>query len=70
MLKKSSVTIAKNRLKHLITVDRVVCLPESYENLSKELYNVLSKYIHFTEDNFHVKIERKRISIYFTGEDL
>lgn len=70
MLKKSSVNIAKDRLKQLITVDRVMCLPESYENLTRELYNVISKYITFTEDNFHIKIERKRISIYFTGEDL
>ena len=70
MLKKSSVSIAKNRLKHLILVDRVMCLPESYENLSNDLYQVLSKYICFTEENFHVKIERKRILIYFTGKDL
>lgn len=70
MLKRSSVSVAKNRLKHLITVDRILCLPESYDNLKKELYYVLSKYISFTEDNFQLKIERKHISIYFTGEDL
>ena len=70
MLKKSSVSIAKERLKHLVITDRVLCLPESYENICRELYNVLNKYITFTEDDFHIEIERKRILIYFTGEDL
>ena len=30
MLKQSSVSVAKNRLKALVTSDRVQCLPDSY----------------------------------------
>ena len=70
MIKKSSVCIAKNRLKQLLTSDRVLCMPESYDKINKEIYNVLSKYIDITEDKFHIEIERTRLIIYFTGEDL
>ena len=70
MLKKSSVSIAKNRLKTLVTADRVNCLPESYDNIRRELFHVLSRYIELTEDDFHIEIRRTNIIIYFTGEDL
>jgi len=69
MLKRSSVSIAKYRLKNLLTSDRVLCLPDSHDNISREIYNVLSKYIDVTEEKFHVKFERTRLIIYFTGED-
>ena len=70
MKRKSSVSIAKNRLKSLLTTDRVLCLPDSYDHISREIYNVLSKYIDVTEDKFQIEIERSRLIIYFTGEDL
>lgn len=70
MSKKSSVSIAKERLIHLITSDRVNIFPESYDIICNELYNVLSKYISITEDDFRVEIQRTYISIYFTGENL
>ncbi len=69
MLNKSSVSIAKKRLRTLVTSDRFLCLPESYDNICRELYNVLSKYIEFTKDDFHIEIKRTHIIIYFTGED-
>lgn len=69
MLKKSSVSIAKNRLKLLVTSDRVQCMPESYESIQRELYGVLSKYMELTEDNFQVEIGRTNILIHFTGEE-
>ena len=43
MKKKSSVLIAKNRLRQLVTTDRVLCLPDSYDCIRKEIYNTLSK---------------------------
>ena len=43
MMKKSSVSVAKNRLKALVTSDRVQCLPDSYENICRELYETLSR---------------------------
>ena len=69
MIKKSSVSIAKNRLKHLVSSDRMLCIPDSYEILSNELYHVLSKYIEFSEDDFHMEIKRTHILIHFSGEE-
>ena len=46
MLKQSSVSVAKNRLKALVTSDRVQCLPDSYESICRELYETISKYIY------------------------
>ena len=49
MLKKSSVVIAKDRLKALVVSDRVSCIPGAYENICRELYESLSKYMELTE---------------------
>ncbi|GFI36332.1 cell division topological specificity factor MinE [Lachnospiraceae bacterium 50-23] len=69
MMKKSSVSVAKNRLKALVTSDRVQCLPDSYENICRELYETLSKYMGIAEDEFNVEIERTHILISFSGEE-
>ena len=44
MLKNSSVSIAKNRLRTLVISDRVQCTPSAYEHICKDLYETLSKY--------------------------
>lgn len=69
MLRKSSVNIAKDRIKALVTSDRVNCTPESYDKICKELYELLSKYIEFTEDDFRVEITRTHLLIDFAGEE-
>ena len=63
MLKKSSVSVAKSRLKLLIVSDRISCSPVEYENISRDLFQTLSKYLELTEDNFHVEIYRTHIFI-------
>lgn len=68
MPRKSSVSVARNRLRTLITSDRVQCTPEAGEEMRRELYETLSKYIELTEDNFHVEITRTYIKIDFSGE--
>lgn len=68
MLRKSSVSIAKERLKFLVTSDRVHCLPDAYDNICRELYKTLSKYMKLTEDNFDVEITRTHILIHISGE--
>lgn len=68
MLKSSSVSVAKDRLKTLITSDRVRCAPEDYENIRRELYRSLSKYMELTEDNFKIDIHRTYILITFSGD--
>ena len=70
MLKQSSVSVAKNRLKALVTCDRVQFLPDSYEIFCRELYETISKYIEITEDEFQVEIERTHIYINFLGEEI
>lgn len=69
MHKKSSVNIARDRIRALVTSDRVNCTPEAYEKICRELYEVLSKYIEFTEDDFHVQIARTHLLIEFSGEE-
>ena len=67
-MKRSSVSIARNRLRALVTSDRVNCDPAAYEEICRELYGALSKYMELTEDNFHVEITRTYIKIDFSGE--
>ena len=68
MLKKSSVSIARDRLRTLVISDRVQCSPDAGGGLCQELYKTLSKYMELTEDNFHVEITRTYIKIDFSGE--
>lgn len=69
MLRRSSVSIAKNRLRALVTSDRVNCAPEAYEAICRELYETLSKYMELTEDDFQVEINRTQVVITFLGEE-
>lgn len=70
MFRRSSVSIAKKRLRNLVTADRVSAIPESYDILSRELFNLLSRYIEITEDDFKLEIFRTHILIHITGENL
>ena len=38
MLKSSSVSIAKNRLRALVVSDRVQCTPSVYDHICRDLY--------------------------------
>lgn len=68
MLKRSSVSIAKDRLKVLVISDRVQCKPDAYEKICREMYQTLSKYIEITPEEFDVSITRTHIHIKLTGE--
>lgn len=68
MLKRSSVSIAKDRLKVLVISDRVQCKPDAYEKICHEMYQTLSKYIEITPEEFDVSITRTHIHIKLTGE--
>lgn len=69
MLKNSSVSIAKNRLKALVVSDRVQCTPSVYDHICRDLYLTLSKYMELTEEDFQVEINRSQIVIKITGEE-
>ncbi len=66
--KKSSVSIAKNRLKVLLISDRVNCTPDTFEKLREELYLTVSKYIEVAPEVFDVEITQSNIFIKLTGE--
>lgn len=69
MLKQSSVSVAKSRLKSLVVSDRVKCTPGDYDNICRELYYSLSKYMELTEEDFRVDICRTHILISFAGDE-
>ncbi len=69
MQRKSSVNIARDRIRALVTSDRVNCTPEAYDKICREMYEVLSKYIELTEDYFRVQITRTHLLIDFSGEE-
>lgn len=68
MLKRASVSIAKDRLKVLVISDRVQCNSGAYEKICHELYQSLSKYIEITPEEFDVSITRTHVHIRITGE--
>ncbi len=63
-----SVGIAKERLKTLLTADRMNCTPDTADKLSMDLYHTVSKYIEVSPDQFEVRITRSEIHIKYTGE--
>ncbi len=67
--KKSSVLIAKDRLKVLLVSDRVNCTPDTLEKFERELYKTVSKYIDVVPEKFDVQISHDNIQIKLTGED-
>ncbi len=69
MLKRSSVSVAKDRLKVLVISDRVHCKPDACDKMRKELYQTLSKYIELTPEKFDIEITRTHIHIKLTGEE-
>ena len=68
MAGKSSVAIAKDRLKVLVISDRVQCTPDAYGRICSELQQTLSKYIEITPEDFDVSITRAHIHLKITGE--
>lgn len=70
MKKRASVPIAKDRLRTVLVSDRICCTAGSLEKLEKELYNIVSKYIEITKEEFEVQVTHTHIHIKFTGEEL
>lgn len=63
-----SVSIAKERLRTLLTADRIQCTPDVVDRLSGDLYHTVSKYVEIRPDTFHIEITRTDIHIQYTGE--
>lgn len=69
MIRKSSVSIARDRVRALVISDRFQCSTGSCDDIERDLYETLSKYMELTEDNFHVEMTRTYIKIDFSGEE-
>lgn len=67
--KMSSVPVAKDRLKALLVSDRVNCKPNTYEKMSKELYQTISKYIEVSQEDFDIQVTRSKIYITLVGDE-
>ncbi len=64
-----SVQIAKERLRTLLTADRMKCTPDTVEKLTSDIYLTISKYIVVRPENFDVRVTRSDIHIKYTGEN-
>ena len=49
--------------------DRMKCKPEACERITRELFQVLSKYIEITPEEFDVSYSRTHVHIRLTGEE-
>lgn len=66
--KRTLVTIAKERLRLILSSDRVNSTPEYMERIAEELFLTVSKYIEITPENFTVQITQSDIHIQLAGE--
>ncbi len=56
--KKSSGTIAKDRLKILLISDRVNCSPEMMEKIKMDIAEVISKYMKIDKESMEIQISK------------
>lgn len=63
-----SVRIAKERIVNLLVTDRLQCAPGTAEDLSRDLFHTMSKYMEIRPECFQVRITRSDIHIKYTGE--
>lgn len=54
--RKSSGTVAKDRLKLVLVSDRANCSPEIMEQIKNDIINVISKYVEIDVDGLDIKI--------------
>ena len=54
--KKSSGTVAKDRLKFLLVSDRANCSPEIMEKLKNDIIEVIKKYMEIDSDGLDIQI--------------
>ncbi len=56
--KKSSGSMAKDRLKLVLVSDRANCSPDLMEQIKNDIINVLSKYVEIDQNGLDIKIEQ------------
>lgn len=63
-----SVVVAKNRLKNLITSDRVLCTPDNIQQMTTEIYQIISKYIEMNPADFQIQFTHSDIHIQYIDD--
>lgn len=66
--KVTSVHIAKYRLQRVLSADRIQCSTDLIDQMKKDIYSTISKYIEIEEDSFEMTLTRKEMHIRYTGE--
>lgn len=56
--KKSSGSVAKDRLKLVLVSDRANCSPELMEQIKNDIIDVISKYIEIDAEGLDIKIKQ------------
>lgn len=56
--KKSSGSLAKDRLKLVLVSDRANCSPDLMEKIKIDIINVLQKYVEIDKDGLDIKIDQ------------
>lgn len=59
--KKSSGSIAKDRLKLVLVSDRANCSPELMEQIKNDIINVISKYVEIDLEGLDIKIQQTEL---------
>ena len=59
--KKSSGSIAKDRLKLVLVSDRANCSPEIMEQMKNDIIQVISKYMEIDMDGLDIKISQTEV---------
>ena len=67
-MEKETYFGAKERLRLILSSDRVNSTPEYMERIAEELFLTVSKYIEITPENFTVQITQSDIHIQLAGE--
>lgn len=56
--KKSSASVARDRLKLVLVSDRANCSPDILEQIKNDIIHVLSKYVEIDLEGLDIKIEQ------------
>ncbi len=59
--KKSSSSVAKDRLKFVLISDRANCSPELMEQIKNDIINVISKYVEIDTEGLDIKITQTEL---------
>ena len=63
--RKKSSQIAKDRLKILLTSDRIDCSPEVMEMIKKDIAKILCKYMQIDTSTLELEFSKRKINVFW-----